>query len=117
MLSEGEDGIVKSFYWRRFVALTTGLSLFAVGFTGLVLFIAPPGRFVHGGNWLLLGMTKQQFLHTHMLLAILLMIFSLWHMYFNWNTIAQYLTNRNQKVITLEFFVSLLLVSFVFFCS
>ena len=107
--------VVKSFSWRRFVALTAGVSLLGIGFTGLVLFIAPPGRFAHGGNWLLWGMNKQQLLHTHMLLAILLMVFSLWHMYFNWNIIARYMINQKKKVITLEFLVSLLLVTWVFF--
>lgn len=105
----------------RFVSITTGLSLFAVGATGFMLFIAPPGRVAHGGNWPIWGLSKQQILHTHSLLALLLISFSLWHMYFNWNSIVHYLNlkNRDRKIVvfTPEFFFSLLLVAYVFFCG
>lgn len=107
------------FYWRRFVTLTAGLSLFGVGLIGLGFFFAPHGQFAHGGKWIFWGLSRSQLLHAHLLLAVLLLAFSAWHIYFNWRTILRYLKNRgnNAFIISAELVGALLLVLFVFFCG
>lgn len=108
-------GNVKSFHWRCFVAFSAGVSLLAVAFTGFGLYVAPHGRYIYGGSWMLWG--KYKLLHAHVMLALLLLIFSLWHVYFNRHTILHYLRERNREsgLMKPELLIALLLVTYIFF--
>jgi hypothetical protein len=119
MKERREEPSMKAFDWRRFAALTAGLSLLVVLITGLELLSAPAGRFGHGAGWTIWGLSKGQLLRAHVLMALLLAVASLWHVYFNLGSIRRYIVSRSQETAacSLEFFASLLLVAILFFCA
>jgi hypothetical protein len=107
------------FSWRRFTALTAGLSLFFVVITGLELLTAPAGRFGHAVGWTFWGASKRELLNAHVFLAILVGASSLCHIYFNWGSIERYILSRDREtaVCSVEFLASLALVIFVLLCA
>lgn len=112
--SERSKEEVKSFHWRRFVSFTAGLSLIGVAMTGIGLVGTPSGRFAYGGGWSWWGLKKGHLLHIHVLLAVLLTVFVLWHLYYNRQVILSYFKDRDRRVpvVAPEFLLSLLVVMF-----
>ena len=56
---------VRSFSWRGFVSVTTGLTFLGLAVTGIVLFFTPPGRIANWGGWDWLALSKYQWAGLH----------------------------------------------------
>ncbi len=79
--------------------------------SGVLYFIADR-RVTDWSNWSFLWLDKQQWDNLHINLGLLFLIFLVWHIYYNWKPIKNYLKVKKEWVLfTKEFNYSLLLIS------
>ena len=110
----------KRFNVRALTSLTVTVSFLCLAFTGIVLYFTPKGRVAHWTGWTMFGLEKEEWAGVHTTLAILFVIASAIHIYFNWRILIRYFTDaiakgmRNRAelaaalIITLVFFVGTL---------
>jgi hypothetical protein len=80
-------------------------------YSGLMLFVTPPGRIAHWSDWTLWGLTKDQYGAIHINFMILFIMASAFHLYFNWKVLMAYLKDRVRRLVVFnrEFIAALLL--------
>jgi hypothetical protein len=100
---------------RKTISLILIFSFLIMLVTGLLLFVVPPGRISYWANWTFAGLTKEQWGNLHITSGLMGLIAALFHIYFNWKPIMQYLKNRQRefRVFTVDFNVALLITLFV----
>ncbi len=84
---------------KKTVSLIMLLAMIAMVYTGLMLFITPPGRIAHWAQWTMLGMTKEQFAQVHTTFMVLFITASLLHLYYNWKPMTSYMKNQARQLI------------------
>jgi len=83
------------FYWRSYVSFSLFLSFFVIVVSGIVLYIAPPGRIARWITWIMLGFDREQWVDLHTLFSYLFILLSVFHLFlFNWNLFFSYLRSR-----------------------
>jgi cytochrome b561 len=98
--------------YQRFVSLTLGLSFIVMILSSGVLYFIPDRGATAWSAWSFLGLDKQQWDNLHINLGLLFLLFLVWHIYYNWKPIKNYLKEKKKWVLfTREFNLSLLLVS------
>ncbi|KPK27810.1 MAG: hypothetical protein AMK69_09860 [Nitrospira bacterium SG8_3] len=112
---------MKKVSFRKIVSLTSLTSFLFIIATGVVLYIVPHGRVAYWADWHLWGLTKDQWSSIHINLALLFLIASGFHIYYNWNAIMAYLKNRAKQLIvfnrefTVAFLVALIFILGTYF--
>jgi hypothetical protein len=98
---------------KKITSLTMLLSIVVMTYTGVILFIAPPGRVANWANWEILGLTKTEYASLHTTMMVLFVIASILHIYYNWRPIINYLSNKAKQIVvfTKEMVVAILLVT------
>ncbi len=90
----------RSFDWRSFVSFTlawTGTGLFL---SGIVLYIAPRGRYANWSGWKFLSLTKDQWTDLHVAFALLFVIAGIFHLFrFNWKVFTGFLRKRGLALV------------------
>jgi len=66
-------------------------------FSGLILFIAPPGRIAHWTELTILGFTKDQWQSIHTIFTFLFIIAGSFHIYYNWKPILAYFRTKMKE--------------------
>jgi hypothetical protein len=96
---------------KRIVSLTAFISFFLILLTSIIMYIAPQGRVANWSEWLLWGMSKEQWTGIHVNVGFLFLLALLFHIYYNWQPIMLYLKNKAKhiKVFTMEFNIALIL--------
>ena len=74
------------------VLVTT--SFLILVFSGLILFLSPPGRVANWTNWAILGLRKQEWIGLHIWFSLLFLLVALVHVFFNWRPLVNYFKNR-----------------------
>ncbi len=65
--------------------------------SGVVLYIAPPGRIAHWSHWRILGLTKEGWQALHTVSALAFVIGGLFHLLrFNWGAVTSYLSRSRR---------------------
>jgi uncharacterized membrane protein YgcG len=103
----------KQFSWRSFVSVLTAASFVGMVFTGIVLFIVPPGRVANWTGWTFLALTKHQWIGLHDWLSIVFIIASVVHLYLNWKAFVSYFKSRITRAFALRAEWALALAVFV----
>lgn len=100
---------------RRITSLTLFISFFVIVITSIILYIAPQGRVAYWVDWRLFALSKDQWGAIHINLGFLFLIALIFHIYYNWKPMVQYMKNkaRELKVFTREFNIALLLTLLV----
>ena len=98
---ESERKIV--FNWRAFFSVLACLSFIGMVFTGVILFIVPPGRVANWTGWTLIGLTKHQWIGLHDWFSVIFILASVFHIYLNWKVLVSYFKNKVSKVFALRF--------------
>jgi hypothetical protein len=106
----------KKFNWRAFFSVLSALSLIGMVFTGVILFVVPPGRIANWTGWTLLGLTKHQWIGLHDWFSIIFVLASIFHIYLNWKALVSYFKNKISKAFALrvEWAFALIICSIVF---
>jgi hypothetical protein len=84
---------------KKITSLTMLLSMGVMTYTGIILFITPPGRVANWANWEILGLTKEQYGALHSTMMILFIIATILHIYYNWKPITNYMKNSAKQLI------------------
>lgn len=99
------------FQFRAFVSLMVTVSFVAIVFSGVMMFLSPPGRIANWSGWQLVGLSKEQWFAVHLSFSTLFVIASLIHIWLNGGVLLGYLRNRMSKALLLrtEWIITLLL--------
>ena len=87
------------FHGRSFVSYFS-LYLFLILFiSGVVLFLAPKGRYANWVGWTLLGLTKGQWEAVHTISGYIFVIVMIFHLKYNFNALKAYVYSRTKKAL------------------
>ena len=76
---------VKRFSWQSFISIGLLLSFIIMGFSGIILFIAPEGSLSRWIGWDVMNLTKKQWEQQHTIFSYLFILFSIFHVFkINW---------------------------------
>ena len=110
----------KRFNMRVLTSLTVTVSFLCLAVSGIVLYFTPKGRVAHWTGWTMFGLEKEEWAGVHTMLAILFVVASAVHIYFNWRPLLRYFKDAIAKgmknraelglavLITLVFFIGAL---------
>jgi len=88
--------------WRNLASLFLALSGIIISISGIVLFIAPPGRYAHAVDWRILGLDKGQWEAAHTMFSFVAVIFAIIHVVINWKSLVNYLWKRTKQAYRLK---------------
>ena len=106
----------KKINWRAFTSVYMGFSALVVIFSGIILYLSPPGRVAHWSYWSLFWLTKTEWQAIHTIFTFLFVFFGGLHIYYNWKPLMNYLRRKTKESFELrrEMFIALILTVFVF---
>lgn len=84
---------------KKITSLTMLLAMFTMTFTGIILFITPPGRVANWANWELFGISKELYGQIHSSFMVLFIIATILHVYYNWKPLISYMKNEARQFI------------------
>lgn len=84
---------------KKITSLTMMWTMLIMSYTGIMLFISPPGRIAHWSNWKLFGLSKENYSSIHSTFMVLFIIMTLLHVYYNWKPLASYMKNKLKTMI------------------
>ena len=84
----------KRFQMRGFISFLTLAGFLIMTLTGIVLYITPQGRIAYWTDWKFLGLTKVDWGNIHILSILLFLIAALFHIYYNWKTLTNYIFDK-----------------------
>lgn len=84
---------------KKITSLTMLLVMIIMTFSGIMLFIAPPGRVAHWANWEVFGLTKELYGDIHSTFMVLFIVATILHIYYNWKPLTSYLKNSAKEMI------------------
>lgn len=84
---------------KRITSLTMLLSITIMTYTGIMLFIAPPGRIANWANWKLFGLAKEDYAQIHSTFMLLFVFMTFLHVYYNWKPMTNYMKNKAKQMI------------------
>ncbi len=108
----------KKFSWRAFISFGLMYVMLVLLVSGIMLYVAPPGRYAHWENWTILGLSKDEWQSFHTVFSIGFIILSVFHLFsVNWKAFVSYFRTRQQSGFNKkkEFAFSTLLVLVFFF--
>jgi hypothetical protein len=92
----------RRFHWKVFVSFYVVFSFLALALSGIVLYVAPPGRIANWSVWRLLLLSKAQWQAVHTIVALAFLVAALFHIYFNWKVLVAYLRSKLQAGIRMK---------------
>lgn len=107
----------QKFYWKSFVSFSLVWSFLIILISGIILYIAPPGRVSNWTDWMLFGFSKAAWQAIHTIFSYTFVILSIFHLFtFNWRVFWYYFTSKTAKGLNKqkEFIVSIVLITVVF---
>jgi hypothetical protein len=90
-----EDGMSQAtahgFHWKAFVSFLVTLTFLVIAVSGLVLYVAPPGRIAHWSGWAVARLSKETWQAVHTVFAFLFLVAAGFHLFLNWRVFLAYL--------------------------
>ena len=93
---------IKGFKWRGMFTFLVVLALVVDAVSGIILYITPPGRIAHWGNWTLWGLNKGGWQAIHTVFSLLLLLVIVGHLYFNWRVLVHFFWSKIQNALNLK---------------
>lgn len=85
----------QGFSWRIFISLALAASFLMLLVSGIVLYLAPPGRIANWSDWMILGLSKSAWQHQHTIFGYAFALLSLFHLFaINWKAFLSYLKSK-----------------------
>lgn len=84
---------------KKITSLIMLWAMIVMTFTGIMLFITPPGRVANWANWELLGISKELYGQLHSTFMVLFIVATILHIYYNWKPLISYMKNQAKKFI------------------
>ena len=110
------SGKKSKFNWRGWTTFVVIISFIVDTVSGIILYIAPPGRIANWTNWKVWGLNKEGWGAIHTIFGYVLLIIVAIHLYYNWKIFLNYIWSRIQKALNLkwELVTSTLVCLFIF---
>jgi hypothetical protein len=106
----------KGFSWRGWTTFFVTLSFIIDTVSGIILYIAPPGRIANWTNWKIWGLSKGDWGAIHTIFGYVLLIIVGLHLYYNWKVFWNFIWSRLRKAMNLKLEMGLaILVSLFIF--
>ncbi len=104
------------FSLRKFTSLYMTISFLIMIISGIILYIAPPGRIAHWSYWSMLGLTKTEWQNNHTTFTFLFVFAGLLHIMYNWKPILHYISTKSisSSKLSKELIISVIFSLFVF---
>jgi len=83
---------------KEIISLILALSLLKMNVKGIMLYIVPKGKVAYWANWQMFGLTKTQYGDIHITSMILFLVVTIWHIYYNWKPLMNYLKDSSKKI-------------------
>jgi len=84
----------RPFRWRALTSVVITLAFIVLLISGIILFLAPPGRVANWTNWAILGLRKVEWANLHISFSALFLLSAILHIIFNWRPLLGYFRNR-----------------------
>lgn len=84
----------KKFSWKAFISFYIAFSFIVLGLSGIVLYVAPPGRIANWSVWTLGALSKAQWQAVHTLFSFVFLVAASFHLYFNWKVLVAYIKSK-----------------------
>ncbi|WP_320111332.1 DUF4405 domain-containing protein [Draconibacterium orientale] len=86
------------FSWRAFISFGLSWAILVLLVSGVILYVAPPGRYAHWVNWELAGLSKEGWQAIHTLFSLAFIVLSIFHLFsVNWKSFVSYLKSKTTK--------------------
>ncbi|MBI5768420.1 MAG: DUF4405 domain-containing protein [Verrucomicrobia bacterium] len=82
------------FQWRALVTSLVAFSFVLLLVSGVILFLAPPGRVANWTNWTIIGLRKGDWSGLHIWFSAVFLVVVGFHLFFNWRPLMSYLKDR-----------------------
>lgn len=83
------------FSWRAFISLGLFAAFLMLFVSGIILYLAPPGRVANWTNWQLLGLSKHDWQNQHTIFSLAFAILSIFHLFsINWKAFWSYIAAK-----------------------
>jgi hypothetical protein len=92
----------KSFSWKAFISFYIVFSFVVLGLSGIVLYVAPPGRVANWSVWTLVALTKAQWQAVHTIFSFIFLLAASFHIYFNWKVLVAYVKSKMHEGIRMK---------------
>jgi hypothetical protein len=93
---------MKKFSWRAFTSLYMVFSFIMMTISGIILYIAPPGRIAHWTQLTILGFTKTQWQTFHTSFTFLFIFAASLHLFYNWKPLMFYIRRKIKSGIQIK---------------
>lgn len=103
------------FSWRAFISFGLTYSFAILLVTGVILYIAPPGRYANWVNWKIARFSKEEWQALHTVFSLTFAVLSVLHLFvINWRTFLSYLKTKREGAFSKkrEFALSTILTLF-----
>ena len=113
-MPEANNTEQKTLHWRGLTSLVVTLAFLVLATTGVIMYISPQGRVANWTGWNFLGLTKQKWIAVHTTMALLFVIASCFHVYFNWQALVRYFVLKRRLHLKREMIGAVVVVAVVF---
>lgn len=105
-----------TFSWKAFISLGLFMAFLMLFVSGIVLYLAPPGRVANWTNWQIMGLSKSEWQNQHNLFGLAFVILSIFHLFsINWKAFWSYIAAKTHAGVGKPFEVfSIVLLTVVF---
>jgi len=112
----------KKFSWRAFVTFGLFFSFLVMTVSGVILYIAPPGRIAHWSDWTLWGLTKEGWQSMHTNFSLFFLILASFHLFsINWKAFLGHIRsrmtrqlNRKKEMVFATLFSALIFIGIIY---
>lgn len=106
----------KPFSWRGWTTFVVTISFIVDTISGIILYIAPPGRIANWTNWTVWGLNKEAWSAIHTIFGYVLLIIVALHLYYNWKIFIGFIWSKLRKALNLKWeLLTATLVCFIVF--
>jgi hypothetical protein len=92
----------KNFSWRGWTTFVTTLSFIVDTLSGIILYIAPPGRIANWTNWNVWGLSREQWVAIHTIFGYVVLFIVAIHLYYNWKMFWNFVWSKIRKALNLK---------------
>lgn len=92
----------KKFSWRGWTTFVTAISFIVDLISGIILYIAPPGRVANWTNWKVWGLSKDEWGAIHTIFGYVLLFIIAVHIYYNWKMLWNFIWSKVRKALNLR---------------
>jgi hypothetical protein len=90
------------FNWRGWTTFVVTISFIVDTVSGIILYIAPPGRIANWTNWTVWGLDKEAWGAIHTIFGYVLLIIVAIHLYYNWKVFLSFIWSKLRKALNLK---------------